>query len=50
MPRQFLGFRGAAAVVPEDGGAHRPVGRVEQQSAVHLARQADALHAAEKTR
>ena len=34
-----------AAVVPQDGRPQRPVGRVEQHRAVHLAREADRGHA-----
>ena len=36
---------GRAAVVPEDAGAERPVGLVEQRRAVHVAGEADAAHA-----
>ena len=36
---------GRAAVVPQDAGAERPVGVVEQRRAVHVAGEADAAHA-----
>ena len=34
-----------APVVPQDAGAERPVGAIEERGAVHLAGEADAAHA-----
>jgi hypothetical protein len=42
--RERLALRGAAAVVPQDGGAQHLAGGIEQRGAVHLARQADGTH------